>query len=64
MEYVSNHANVKYLDANQWKLADHLVIVLEPFEQATRECSSANESVSMVIPRVKILLMKLDKVKE
>lgn len=62
--YASNHANVTALNANQWKLAENVVKILKPFEKATKECSKDKECVSMIIPRVKMLLMKLDNLSE
>ncbi|XP_038133403.1 zinc finger BED domain-containing protein 4-like [Cyprinodon tularosa] len=49
------------LTANQWGIHENMITLLAPFEQLTREISSAQASVSEVIPAVMALIRLLSK---
>ena len=60
VQFASDYSSIPQLTANQWNLAEKLVAILSPFEAATKECSKKAETIGMVIPRVLMLLRKLD----
>ena len=49
------------LSASQWSVVENVTAVLEPFEEVTREVSSASASISCVIHLVRVLRSCLQK---
>ena len=43
------------LRAQQWTITENAVALLQPFEEVTREVSSAQAAISVVIPMLKSL---------
>lgn len=51
---LSEVTDLPNLSASQWQLAESVVSLLSPFEEVTRNASSRNSSISMVLPSVKV----------
>lgn len=54
-----DHGGYDSLTAAEWKLADRLVSLLQPFYEATLEISSDDAATSLVIPIITMLLGKM-----
>jgi len=53
--YCAEVESVSALTAQQWTITENAVALLQPFEEVTREVSSAQASISVVIPMLKLL---------
>ena len=52
--------NVKFeMTQAQWKLAEKVMLILGPIEEATRECSKESASAALVIPVISAIRSKL-----
>jgi len=60
INYVSEHDLPAMLTKNQWGLMEKLVSLLEPFEQMTRNISTADASLADIIPVVTTLTVTLE----
>src|SRR6218665_962117 len=49
------------LSANQWMLINHIIDTLAPFEDATKEVSDSQTSISVVLPMLSMLRRLLDR---
>ena len=62
---VSAEISLPYeLTTTQWKLAETVVHVLQPFEEATKEISYSSASVSIIIPIVNALIKQMQNTDE
>ncbi|RXN15512.1 zinc finger BED domain-containing 4-like protein [Labeo rohita] len=59
--YMTDHDLPATLSAHQWMLVENIVSLLAPFEQLTKEISSAQASVAEVIPLIAALKRLLGK---
>lgn len=55
LQYVSENELPAPLTVNQWNLMEMMHIILDPFEEMTRQMSSSDASVSDVFPAVAVL---------
>ncbi len=53
--------NLQVLTANEWKLMENVIRLLQPFEEYTKLLSSNNAPISVVIPAVAVLQHYLNK---
>lgn len=59
--YCAEVESVSGLTAQQWTITENAVALLLPFEELTREVSSARASISVVLPMLKSLVAVLQK---
>ena len=50
--YCGDHSDIPTVSANEWKITENLVILLEPFFDFTKTLSSDGATISVVIPNI------------
>lgn len=58
--YATEH-ELPNLNTNQWTLISHIIDTLTPFEDATKEVSDSQTSISVVLPMLSMLRRLLDR---
>ncbi|XP_072762595.1 zinc finger BED domain-containing protein 4-like [Anoplolepis gracilipes] len=62
--YASSNHKIPQLTSHDWVVLEKLIYLLKPFEEITRELSSANVSISSVIPLISSLKKIIDSLDE
>ncbi|KAK0405234.1 hypothetical protein QR680_017870 [Steinernema hermaphroditum] len=56
----AEHANLSSFTKLEWSLAESLLSILKPFEDATKELGSRSTTIASVIPTFKALIYELE----
>ena len=62
--YCGDHSDIPTVSANEWKITENLVVLLEPFFDFTKTLSSDGATISVVIPNILAIDHFLSKIGE